>query len=116
MKNKHKRQFVNSYKWWDHSFLFMAIRDWLDNASKMTLKHGVHINNEKTARKMKIIALAIDAYVQDELQSNKVFKSRNYIGLYKFDLEKHEWRKKRQDARKQYIFDMLSKHIEGFWD
>jgi len=124
MKNKHRRQFVNAYKWWDHSFLFMAIRDWLENASKMTLKHGYHLNKEKTARKMKIIALAIDVYIQDDLQSNKVFTSRNLVFSY-FNgdgdgadtiFEKHKYQQKRQNARKQYIFDMLNKHVEGFWD
>jgi hypothetical protein len=93
----------------------MAIRDWLDNASKMTLKYGYHLNKEKTARKMKIIALAIDAYVQDDLQSNKVFTSRNTDACgYLF--EKHKYAQKRQAACKQYIFDMLNKHVEGFWD
>lgn len=115
MKNRHMRQFVNTYKWWDYTYLFLAIRDWLNNASKMTQKHGCLLNKEKTAHKMKIIAKVIDVYIRDDLQYNRVFTSRN-IEVSGCMLEKHKYAQKRQAARKQYIFDMLNKHVEGFWD
>lgn len=40
MKTKHKNRFLNSYKWWDYSYLLQAMEDWLDNSSKQHNKYG----------------------------------------------------------------------------
>jgi hypothetical protein len=115
MKNKLKRKFLETYKWWDHSYLFMAIRDWLYHAHDNTIKHGAHVNSHKHTRKMKTIALAIDKYLDDDIQTNYAFDCRNItLGSGKSEQWKHA--NKRRVALKQFIFDMLNKHVESFWD
>lgn len=56
MKNKHKRQFLDTFKWFDHTFLLDAIQIWCLNASKQHLIKGHHTNNKKVSRSLKIAA------------------------------------------------------------
>lgn len=56
MKNKHKRQFLNNYKWFDYTYLLLCISDWCSNASRMHLIKGHHLNNAKVSRSLKIAA------------------------------------------------------------
>lgn len=56
MKNKHKRQFLNNYKWFDHAYLLSCISDWCSNASRMHLIKGHHTNHKKVSRSLKIAA------------------------------------------------------------
>lgn len=56
MKNKHKRQFLNNYKWFDHTYLLLCISDWCSNASRLHLIKGHHLNNAKVSRSLKIAA------------------------------------------------------------
>lgn len=56
MKNKHKRQFLDTFKWWDSHFLMEAISLWCSNAAQMQLKQGSHLNHKKVSRSLKIAA------------------------------------------------------------
>lgn len=56
MKNKHKRQFLNTFKWFDHTYLLDSISLWCLNASKYHLERGHHVNNAKVSRSLKIAA------------------------------------------------------------
>ena len=56
MKNKAKRQFHNQFKWWDHSYMLEAIELWAENAAKMHLTKGHHLNNEVVAKDLKVLA------------------------------------------------------------
>ena len=56
MKNKAKRQFHNQFKWWDHSYMLEAIGLWAENAAKMHLTKGHHLNNEVVAKDLKVLA------------------------------------------------------------
>lgn len=56
MKNKHKRQFLNNYKWWDYSYLLLCISDWCSKASEMQLEKGSHLSHKKVSRSLKIAA------------------------------------------------------------
>lgn len=114
MKNKHKRQFLNAYKWYDYSFLLMAMEDWLDNASKVTMKKGTHLNADKVAKKMKICAELCKRVREDEPQRNEVFTQRNYVG--NFISEKFSYQEKRRKANLSLLTTMLNKHLLGFWD
>ena len=56
MKNKAKRQFHNQFKWWDHSYMLEAVELWAENAAKMHLTKGHHLNNEVVAKDLKVLA------------------------------------------------------------
>jgi hypothetical protein len=114
MKNKHKRQFLNNYKWYDYSFLLMAMEDWLGNASKVTLKRGTHLNADKVAKKMKICAELCKRVREDVTQSNHVFLSRNHSNSFLY--EKYQYSDKRRKANLSLLTTMLNKHLLGFWD
>lgn len=57
MKNKHKRQFVNTFKWWDYGFLMEAISLWCDNASKQQYKNGISVNHKSKAKILKELSV-----------------------------------------------------------
>lgn len=56
MKNKHKRQFLDTFKWWDSHFLLEAISLWCSNAARMQLEKGSHLSHKKASRSLKIAA------------------------------------------------------------
>ena len=56
MKNRHKRQFLETFKWYDYSYLLQAVELWCANASKMHLTKGHHLNNEVVAKDLKVLA------------------------------------------------------------
>ncbi len=116
MKNKHKRQFLNAYKWYDYSFLLLAIEDWLENASKITAKRGTHINADKTAKKMKVMAELAKRIREENIQCNKVFNCRNVVGFDSGVFEKYEHRRKRTEANLKMFTNMMNKYLLGFWD
>lgn len=115
MKNKHKRQFLNAYKWYDYSFLLMAMEDWLDNASKVTMKKGMHLNVDKVAKKMKICAELCKRVREDNTQTNKVFITRNNKD-FRVMRESHKYLVKRRKENLSLLTTMLNKHLLGFWD
>jgi hypothetical protein len=116
VKNKHKRQFLNTYKWYDYSFLLMAMEDWLDNASKVTMKKGMHLNADRVAKRMRILAELARRIREESLQTNKVFTCRNFNGYDGDVFEKYDYRHKRTEANLKMFTDMLNKHLLGFWD
>ena len=123
MKTKHKNRFLNSYKWWDYSYLLQAMEDWLENSSKQHSKHGHLVGSDKTAKQMKVAAALIKRIREDEYHNNlnKVFPCRNKTVMDKFCLGKHalEWNPKEDLLRKQdlqYLMKFMEKHILGWWD
>lgn len=114
MKNKHKRQFLNTYKWWDYSYLLLAMEHWFDNASKITMEKGVLLHADRTAHRMKICAELCKRIREDNSQRNEVFKSRNYRqGCRK---EFYKYTQKRKTANLRLLTDMMNKHLLSFWD
>jgi hypothetical protein len=115
MKNKHKRQFLNAYKWYDYSFLLLAMEDWLNNASKVTAKRGTHINADKTAKRMKVMAELAKRIREDNLQTNKVFTSRNNKDI-RVMWESHKYLVIRRKETLSLLTTMMNKYLLGFWD
>ena len=123
MKTKHKNRFLNSYKWWDYSYLLQAMEDWCDNASTQHSKHGHLVSSDKTAKQMKVAAALIKRIREDEYHNNlnKVFPCRNKTAMDKFCLGEHslEWNMDSDLLRKQdlqYLMKFMEKHILGWWD
>ena len=123
MKTKHKNRFLNSYKWWDYSYLLQAMEDWLENSSKQHSKHGHLVSSDKTAKQMKVAAALIKRIREDEYHDNlnKVFPCRNKTAIDKFCLGEHalEWNRDSDLLRKQdlqYLMKFMEKHILGWWD
>ena len=124
MKTKHKNRFLNSYKWWDYSYLLQAMEDWLENSSKQHSKHGHLVSSDKTAKQMKVAAALIKRIREDEYHENlnKVFLCRNKtIGKDKICLmgESFQYNVDSDLLRKQdlqYSMKFMEKHLFGWWD
>ena len=73
MKNKHKRQFLNTFKWFDHTYLLDSMSIWCSNAARLHLERGHHLNNAKVSRSLKIAAELISRLKEAEYEDNRFF-------------------------------------------
>ena len=115
-KKKFVRQFHNNFPWFDHENLLEVMILWTENASKMHHKHGNLVRSESTSKKLKVITELLNRLREDKYNKVcKVFDSRNFYG-YGFVCTdfKHQHKQRKQD--KEYVFKLLAKHLDTFWD
>ena len=127
MKKSHKSKFLNSYKWYDYTFLLQAMEDWIDNASKQTNKHGSLVRSPQTAKEMKIAASLIKRIREDEIytKKNEVFNGRNNtygsgmvkrLGVEPFTYTSPQIEKAHRKQDIKFMFDFIAKHLLTWWD
>tara|TARA_Y100000588_G_scaffold244854_1_gene259058 strand:- start:6530 stop:6886 length:357 start_codon:yes stop_codon:yes gene_type:complete len=116
-KKKFVRQFHNNFPWFDHENLIEVMILWIENASKMHHKYSDLVRSESTAKKLKIIAELLKRIRKDEYDTPcKVFTKRNKTSGcgYVYINYKHQYKQRKQD--KEYVFKLLAKHLDTFWD
>lgn len=121
MKSKHKSRFVNSYKWWDYSYLLLAMEDWLNNSSKEFKTKGCHVGSEKQSKQMKIAASLIKRIREDEVydKPNKVFNNRNVsYGDLGSEFTSTKWETSRSQRLQDldYLFKFMKRNMFSWWD
>lgn len=132
VKNKARRQFQQNYKWWDYSYLLLAMRDWLIHAAKMTDKRGITLNGPKYARRMRVAAALCDRILQDDYGDKTAifpkvycdfehgFANRTYYPdeatyqKYMTIHYKHRETQKQRDI--EYLMWYIGKHLQTWWD
>lgn len=127
---------------WDHMFLYKILRLKLSNMENYHRKYGHFIGSEKTADKMKICINLLDRLIKDEY-NDMVFKkhdekwghaemsnylSRLMITRSNINSEKDEEKERKEFLRLckkecsmriqdvEYLFKIMSKHIQTWWD
>lgn len=140
MKRQHKRRFLEAYKWWDHSYLLLAMEDWLSNAAK---KHATSpwqsVNSKSTIKHMKTCAALCKRIREDEYAYpsvwpaisseitwapfenglsemkvvNKLPNARTYERFITKRM-KHENSMRKADL--ELLTKLLNKHLLTFWD
>lgn len=136
MKNKHKRNFLSHYKWYDYCFLLQAIEDWCEHASKMTHKHGTHLNHKQKAKTLKILSLLAKRMSEDgfsvdycclypRVDLDMIHEKDNVLHFKQLPDEQTYDRVKRrlykqQDRNQAYCLEyfckLLQKHLFTLWD
>ena len=127
MKKSHKSKFLNSYKWYDYTFLLQAMEDWLDNASKQTSKHGNLVRSPRTVKELKVAASLIKRIREDDIytKKNEVFSGKNTtydigimdtLGMKPFTQTNHHIVEAHRKQDIKFMFDFMAKHILTWWD
>lgn len=73
MKNKHKRQFNNTFHWWDYHYLLEAMHTWLVAAEKGHRAKGTSINAEKKADRIKVARLMCERALEGRSMTDRIF-------------------------------------------
>lgn len=141
MKNKHKRQFLNGYKWWDYCYLLQAIEDWTAHAAKMHETKGNTVSADKIAKKLKIVSTLCKRIKEDDysdktaiwpkVSSELYFGEPDERGLMELSTSNHkpdkktydryftkhmEHQKKQRENDLAYLMLFMKKHMFSFWD
>ena len=141
MKNKHRRQFLNSYKWWDYCYLLQAIEDWCLHAAKMHESNGNTLNADKIAKKLRVVSALCKRIKEDDysdktaiwpkVSAELFFGEPDERGLRELSLKSHtpdkktydryftkhvEHHKKQRQQDLDYLMNFMKKHMFSFWD
>ena len=117
INKKFVQQFHNNFPWFDHENLIEVMILWTENASKMHHKNGNLVRSEATSKKLKVITELLKRIRDDEYDNPcKVFTKRNKTSGcgYVYINHKHQYKQRKQD--KEYVFKLLAKHLDTFWD
>lgn len=125
-KKKFVRQFHNNFPWFDQENLLEVMILWTENASKMHHKYGNLVRSESTSKKLKVITELLKRIRDDKYNTPcKVFIKRNCTIVaehsvlplsedYQYIQQKYQDKQRKQD--KEYVFKLLAKHLDTFWD
>jgi len=139
MKNKHRRAFIQAYKWYDYTFMLEAIKDWASNSAKMHEKHGVHVGAHKVARQLRIVSHLCDRIAKDDYSVPHWFShvdvhmhfgeekryangSISYPAIFSYIPDEKTYRYVRDKRRKQrqkdldMLTQLMSKNLFNWWD
>jgi len=109
------RKVVWRNRGWDHSFIYDVLEHQLKIQEKY-IRNGYNIRAEQVANDIKKTRLALTRLKEDEyiMQTDLVFNIKNKY-LKKFSNNKlFEQYMIQQDL--DYVFNMMKKHIQEWWD
>lgn len=140
MKKRHRTRFINTYKWWDYTFLLQAVEDWCNHSSKMHSKHGMSLNSGSKAKVLKTMASLCRRIREDDYKYDGVFVRHQEcdIGFIDLDggysqvvftnhtfgeeayreyvLKRHDYEKSQKQQDLDYLCKLVSKHLFSLWD
>ena len=109
-----------AYPWYDFTFFFELMGNWLHNASLEHKKNGTLVRSDKTAREMLIASEVCERLSNGYIEDNayKVIYGVNYLenGCIK------DYKRLREFTEKSYAFHldlltkMIKKHSLTWWD
>ena len=129
-------------RWWDSYYIYPILHKKLSLIEKATREHGVHVDAEKDADKIRKCVLLLERIMADEYMEESLkyhdekwgetimdfkgggvlFKHEN-VKTKKDEIEErksfksamvHEENMRKQDI--DLLFKMMSKHIQTWWD
>ena len=122
---KHQRQFLNNYKWWDHSYLLKAIEDWCKKASYCHKTKGVLVRSDETSKDLFIVYQLAKRLREDEVYStpSKVFSCHNTEVKHFLREGGNSFTtlqiKRENEARKRdlnYLTHLMNRKLLTWWD
>jgi hypothetical protein len=139
----HYKGFLWNNRWWDHHFIFEALRYKLNHDIPYYEKYGMSVNSHLYAKKMKLCVMLLNRIIDDNYLSNvykyhdekwgdldMIFNDDNSIHIYRpkviTEEDKIQERKEDKILRKRedylqkqdinFLFDTMKKHILTWWD
>lgn len=113
---------------WDHSGVYMYMRNQLNDMSVNQRKYGLHLNKEKQCDRIDICVKVIDRLLKDEYDIERWdFIEDNKAPLFGMRMEpKYDFPSKsrtiynlsdkQQEIDKEYLFKTLQKRLHHWWD
>ena len=113
---------------WDYSGTYMVLRDNLKYLSDSIEVHGIHLNKHKQVKNMRVCINLIDRLLEDDYAKvTYVFKddvfsfdfkveNKYFLPTVKNIKKRFELDHNLKNNDREYLFKLLNKYIEHWWD
>ena len=110
---------------WDYEGIYYYLYHQVDAMEKSQREYGIHLHKEKYCDRMRVVCLILERLIRDEYiierysfvknpkKKDEVFDF-DIVPKYDFFTKGAEWKQKQIDQ--DYLFKMLNKHINSWWD